>query len=113
MGSQATPFDLESDEIYITENGCAASDQIAADGKVYDSDRIMYLRNGMTHLQRATAESIPVKGNFVWSAMDNLEWAEGYNARFGMVYVDFETQERIPKLRAHWYREAALRNAVV
>jgi beta-glucosidase len=100
-------------EIYITENGCAASDQIAADGKVYDSDRIMYLRNGMTHLQRATAESIPVKGNFVWSAMDNFEWAEGYNARFGMVYVDFETQERIPKLSTHWYREAALRNAVV
>jgi beta-glucosidase len=45
--------------------------------------------------------------------MDNFEWAEGYNARFGMVYVDFETQERIPKLSAHWYREAALRNAVV
>src|SRR4029453_7411471 len=51
-------------EIYITENGCAGSDEIAADGNVYDSDRLMYLRNGLTHLQRATAEGIPVKGNF-------------------------------------------------
>jgi beta-glucosidase len=64
-------------EIYITENGCAASDELAADGNVYDSDRLMYLRTGMAHLQRATADGVPVKGNFVWCAMDNFEWTKG------------------------------------
>ena len=100
-------------EIYITENGCAASDQIAADGNVYDADRVMYLRNVMTQLHRAIAEGVPVKGNFVWSALDNFEWTDGYGTRFGMVYVDFKTQKRTPKLSAMWYREAARRNAVV
>ena len=66
-------------EIYITENGCAASDQKTADGKVYDADRVMYLRNVMAQLQRSTAEGVPVKGNFVWSAFDNPEWAGGYS----------------------------------
>jgi beta-glucosidase len=99
--------------IYITENGCAAADAIAPDGRVYDSDRIMYLRNGMGQLQRATAEGIPVKGNFVWSAMDNFEWGDGYGTRFGMIYVDFESQKRTPKLSAAWYHNAAARNAVV
>jgi beta-glucosidase len=100
-------------EIYITENGCAASDAVAADGNVYDSDRLMYLRNGMMHQQRATAEGIPLKSNFVWSAMDNFEWTDGYGTRFGIVYVDFKTQKRMPKLSAAWFREAAARNAVV
>ena len=86
---------------------------MAADGKVYDSDRVMYLRNGMAQLQRASTAGVPVKGNFVWSAIDNFEWTEGYDTRFGIVYVDFETQRRIPKLSAYWYREAARRNAVV
>jgi beta-glucosidase len=100
-------------EIYITENGCAASDEITADGNVYDSDRVMYLRNILMHLQRATAEGVPVKGNFVWSLMDNFEWGDGYGTRFGLVYVDFKTQKRTPKLSAAWFREAAARNAVV
>ena len=100
-------------EIYITENGCAASDEIAADGNVYDSDRVMYLRNSLAQLQRVTTEGVPVKGNFVWSAMDNFEWSSGYDTRFGLVYVDFKTQKRTPKLSAAWFREAASRNAVV
>ncbi|ULQ50937.1 GH1 family beta-glucosidase [Flavihumibacter fluvii] len=99
--------------IYITENGCAASDSVAPDGNVYDEDRVMYLRNVMQQLQRATTEGVPVKGNFVWSAMDNLEWTDGYGRRFGLVYVDFKTQQRIPKLSAKWFQEAAKRNAVV
>jgi beta-glucosidase len=86
---------------------------VAPDGNVYDLDRVMYLRNAMAQLQRATAEGVPVKGSLVWSAMDNLEWTDGYGTRFGMVYVDFKTQKRIPKLSASWYREAARRNAVV
>jgi beta-glucosidase len=100
-------------EIYVTENGCAANDVVAADGQVYDSDRVMYLRNAMMHQQRATAEGIPLKGNFYWSTMDNFEWSSGYGSRFGLVYVDFKTQKRIPKLSAAWHREAAKRNAVV
>src|SRR5262245_17091015 len=100
-------------EIYITENGCAASDELTADGNVYDSDRVTYLRNCMTHQQRATADGVPIKGNFAWSTMDNLEWNDGFGSRFGLVYVDFKTLKRTPKLSARWYREAARRNAVV
>jgi beta-glucosidase len=100
-------------EIYITENGCAAADQVAKDGNVYDYDRVMYLRNGMMWQQRATAEGIPIKGNFYWSTMDNFEWINGYGDRFGLVHVDFKTQKRTPKLSAQWYREAARRNAIV
>jgi len=99
-------------EIYITENGCAASDEITPDGKIYDSDRLMYLRNGLMHIQRAAAEGVPVKGNFYWSSMDNLEWTDGFGTRFGLVYVDFKTQKRIPKLSAEWFRAAATLNAV-
>jgi beta-glucosidase len=100
-------------EIYITENGCAASDVVAADGNVYDSDRLMYLRNAMMWQQRATSEGIPLKGNFYWSALDNFEWTDGFGARFGVVHVDFKTQNRTPKMSASWFREAARRNAVV
>jgi beta-glucosidase len=100
-------------EIYITENGCAAADTLAPDGQIYDEDRVMYLRNAMAQLQRAAAEGIPVKGNFVWSLMDNFEWGDGYGTRFGMVYVDYKTQKRTPKLSARWHREAARQNAVV
>lgn len=100
-------------EIYISENGCGADDAMAADGSVSDSDRVMYLRNAMMQLQRATAEAVPVKGSFVWSLMDNFEWNDGYGRRFGLVYVDYKTQKRIPKLSAAWFREAAARNAVV
>jgi beta-glucosidase len=99
--------------IYITENGCAAADERTAGGQVYDTDRIMYLRNCLTQLQRATAESVPVKGYFLWSLMDNFEWCDGFGTRFGIVYVDFETLERTPKLSAAYFREAAARNAVV
>lgn len=100
-------------EIYVTENGCAAADAVADDGNVYDYDRVMYLRNGMMWQQRATAEGVPLKGNFYWSTMDNFEWINGYGDRFGLVHVDYETQKRMPKLSASWYREAARRNAVV
>ena len=99
-------------EIYITENECAASDVVAADGQVYESDRLMYLRNAMMWNQRATSEGIPLKGNFYWSAMENFEWTYGFGTRFGLVHVDFKTQKRTPKMSALWFREAARRNAV-
>jgi beta-glucosidase len=100
-------------EIFITENGCAASDEPAADGNVLDSDRVMFLRTNLLHLQRATADGIPVKGYFHWSLMDNFEWTDGFNTRFGLVYVDFTTQKRTPKLSSSYFREAAAQNAVV
>jgi beta-glucosidase len=99
--------------IYITENGCAADDALAEDGKVYDTDRIMFLRNYLTQLQRATADGVPVRGYFQWSTMDNFEWIYGYGNRFGLVYVDFKTQKRTPKLSAEWFRETARQNRVM
>lgn len=100
-------------EIYITENGCSSSDIPAADGKVYDTDRVMYLRNYLTQLQRATSAGVPVRGYFLWSLMDNFEWADGYTNRFGLHYVDYATQKRTPKLSADFYREVIAHNAVV
>jgi beta-glucosidase len=99
--------------LYITENGCAADDELADDGNVYDTDRIMFLRNYLTQLQRATADGVPVKGYFQWSTMDNFEWIYGYGNRFGLVYVDFKTQKRTPKLSAEWFRETARQNRVM
>lgn len=99
-------------EIYITENGCSSSDVPAADGVVYDTDRVMFLRNYLSQLQRATADGVPVKGYFLWSLMDNFEWADGYTNRFGLHYVDYASQRRTPKLSAAFYRAVIARNAV-
>jgi beta-glucosidase len=99
-------------EIYITENGCAAADVVADDGAEYDTDRVMYLRNYLTQLRRATAEGVPVRGYFVWSPFDNFEWANGYALRFGLIHVDYASQKRTPKLSASFYREVTARNAV-
>jgi beta-glucosidase len=99
--------------IYITENGTPATDEVAADGHVYDLDRIMYLRNYLLQLQRATSEGVPVAGYFLWSLIDNFEWADGYQKRFGLYRVDFDTQARTPKLSASFYREIIKQNAVV
>jgi beta-glucosidase len=99
-------------ELYITENGTSGADHPGPDGIVYDTDRVMYLRNYLTQLQRATAEGVPVRGYFLWSLLDNFEWADGYTNRFGLVHVDFATQKRTPKLSASFYREVIARNAV-
>lgn len=98
--------------LYISENGCSADDPVV-DGRVDDADRIMYLRNYITHMQRAAREGFPIRGYFLWSLMDNFEWADGYAKRFGIHHVDFQTQKRTPKLSAHWYRELIRRNALV
>jgi beta-glucosidase len=99
-------------DIYITENGCGAADEPAADGRVYDTDRIMFLRSYLAALQRATAEDVPVRGYFLWSLFDNFEWASGYATRFGLVHVDFATQKRTPKLSAAFYAEVIRRNGL-
>jgi beta-glucosidase len=96
--------------IYITENGSSASDDPTVDGNVYDLDRVMYLRNYLTQLRRATSEGVPVQGYFLWSLMDNFEWSDGLEKRYGLYRVDFDTQRRTPKLSASFYREIIARN---
>jgi len=98
--------------IYITENGTSSDDKMTPDGKVHDLDRVMYLRNYLAQLQRATSEGVPVKGYFLWSLMDNFEWVFGYKQRFGIYHVDFDTQARTPKLSADYYRHVITTNAV-
>lgn len=89
--------------IYITENGCSAADHMTAQGEVLDTDRIMYLRNCLSQLRKAVKAGAGVQGYFVWSLLDNFEWADGYSKRFGLVYVDYLTQKRTPKLSAAFY----------
>jgi beta-glucosidase len=98
--------------IYITENGCSCEDFREPDGRIEDTDRVMFLRNYLTHLQRAAAEGYAIKGYFLWSLIDNFEWADGYGKRFGIHYVDFKTRNRSRKLSADWFREVISRNAV-
>lgn len=98
--------------IYITENGCSSADVPNAQGEVLDTDRVMYLRNYLTHLHRGVSEGVPVKGYFCWSLLDNYEWADGYEKRFGITYVDFKTQKRTPKLSSHFYKQVIRTNAV-
>ena len=98
--------------IYISENGCAANDRLV-NGEVNDADRVMFLRNYVSQLLRAVDEGVPVKGYFVWSLLDNFEWAEGYSKRFGITYTDFATQQRIPKLSSAWYGELIRQGTIV
>ncbi len=92
------------EEVYITENG-AAFDDIVEDGKVHDKDRIEYLREHFKMAHKAMEDGVKLKGYFVWSLLDNFEWAHGYSKRFGIVYVDYPTQKRILKDSALWYKE--------
>jgi beta-glucosidase len=98
--------------LYVSENGCSADDPVIA-GRVDDADRIMYLRNYFGQFRRAVAEGYPLRGYFLWSLMDNFEWADGYTKRFGIHYTDFATQRRIPKLSAAWYKEVIRQNRIV
>ena len=98
--------------LYITENGCANPDRPGADGQILDTARVMYLQQHLIHLNRAVQEGYPLKGYFLWSLMDNFEWAMGYTRRFGICYTNYTTQERTPKLSARFYSEVIRRNAV-
>jgi beta-glucosidase len=90
-------------EMMITENGIPVPDGLDFDGRVRDERRIRYLREHIAQIQRAMEEGVPIKGYFHWSLMDNFEWAYGYSQRFGLVYVDFETQKRTIKDSGHWF----------
>jgi beta-glucosidase len=95
----------------VTENGAAYDDKLEA-GVVRDTDRIGYVDRHLRALHRALDAGMDVRGYFVWSLLDNFEWAEGYSKRFGIVYVDYETLERIPKASARWYSQVVARNAL-
>jgi beta-glucosidase len=89
--------------IVVTENGAAYDDVVGADGTVDDPDRLDYLEEHLTAVADAVDDGVPVTGYFAWSLLDNFEWAEGFAKRFGIVYVDFATQQRIVKSSGHWY----------
>ncbi|MGW7067266.1 GH1 family beta-glucosidase [Streptomyces sp. NPDC054855] len=91
--------------IHITENGSAEHDVVDQDGSVHDQDRVAYLHSHLTALRAAMDAGVDVRGYYVWSLLDNFEWALGYAKRFGIVRVDYDTQQRTPKDSYHWYRQ--------
>jgi len=96
-------------KIYVTENGAAFADVVTHDGRVHDLERQAYLANYIAATGRALTEGAPVAGYFAWSLLDNFEWAYGYSKRFGLVYVDYPTLQRIPKDSFYWYRDLIAR----
>jgi len=104
--------DYGSPPILITENGCAIDDTPGSDGAVHDPRRIDFLATHVGAVEEAIERGVDVRGYFAWSLMDNFEWGEGYRQRFGITYVDYETQRRIPKDSARWYAEVARRNGL-
>ncbi len=90
--------------IVVTENGLSLNDWVGLDGRVRDHARIDFLNRYLRELDRAVADGVDVRGYFHWSILDNFEWAEGYKHRFGLVYVDYATQQRIPKESAYWFQ---------
>ena len=96
--------------IYVTENGAAFGDIRGHDGEVLDPERQDYLEGYIRAVGRAVQAGVPVSGYFVWSFLDNFEWAHGYSKRFGIVYVDYPTLERVPKGSFHWYGDLIRRH---
>ena len=99
--------------MYVTENGSAWDDVIDADGRVRDADRVNYFYGHLDAVLKAIAEGADVRGYMAWSLMDNFEWAQGYAKRFGMVWVDYQSQERRFKDSAYWYSQTAKRRALM
>jgi beta-glucosidase len=99
--------------VFISENGCVTQDELNEKGEVIDTDRIVYLRQYLKAAHRALHEGYPLKGYFLWSLMDNFEWETGYGHRFGILYTDYKTQQRIPKASFNWYSECISQNRVV
>ena len=97
--------------IYVTENG-AAYDDVVVNGKVDDPRRIAYLNSHLRACAEAIEHGVPLRGYFAWSLLDNFEWAWGYDKRFGIIYIDYATQARIPKASAAWYSRVIAANAI-
>jgi beta-glucosidase len=105
----STTLDRPDLPVIITENGCAAQDQVNTQGEVLDLDRILYLQQHLQGVVRAIGEQYPIRGYYLWSLLDNFEWSWAYAKRFGIVYVDYATQQRIPKASYTWYRDCIQR----
>ncbi len=103
-------FDYQPPRMYITENGASYADGPDAAGQINDERRRQYLQDHFSAAHRAIANGVPLAGYFVWSLLDNFEWAEGYRQRFGMVWVDYHTQQRLPKNSALWYKTVIAQN---
>ena len=98
--------------LYITENGAAWDTGPGPDGRVDDARRVAWLDAHLRAARRAIADGVDLRGYFAWSLLDNFEWAEGYTQRFGLVWVDFDTQVRVPKASWRWYQRCAAANAL-
>ncbi len=96
--------EYKPEEIFVTENGAAYTDVRIHDGSILDPERARYLEEHLHACSRAIREGVPLRGYFLWSLLDNFEWHDGYQMRFGLVYVDYPTLERIPKSSFDWYR---------
>jgi len=105
-------FEYSFPAIYITENGAAFPDEVNEDGEVDDPARLSYIKRHLEMVYSAIQIGVPVKGYFVWSLFDNFEWGFGYAKRFGIVYIDYQTLQRIPKSSAKWYRQVINDNGV-
>lgn len=103
-------FEYRPGKIYVTENGTSFADGPDGSGHVPDARRRLYLRDHLNACRRAMDNGVPLAGYFAWSLMDNFEWAKGYQQRFGIVWVDYDTQQRIPKDSALWYRDVIAHN---
>jgi beta-glucosidase len=102
--------DYNHPSIYITENGMAAKDDIIEEGIIQDEDRLNYLKRYFEAAYRAIENGVNLKGYFIWSLLDNFEWFAGYSIRFGIIGVDYKTQERVWKRSALWYRDVIAEN---
>ena len=91
--------------IYVLENGFGGHDKLDENGQVIDIDRIAYLRAYIGAMNAAALAGADIRGYFVWSLLDNFEWDAGYSVRFGLTYIDYSTQRRVPKASFNWYRD--------
>jgi beta-glucosidase len=98
--------------VMVTENGAAYPDRVDEAGQVADPDRISYLHGHLVAAHEALSAGVDLRGYFVWSLLDNFEWALGYAKRFGLIHIDYQTQTRTAKDSAHWYREVIAAGAV-
>ncbi len=104
--------DYEIEALYVTENGIPVPEGKDLDGRIRDYRRIAYLRDHIAQIHRALEVGVPMRGYFVWSLLDNFEWAHGYDMRFGIIHVDYESLERTIKESGHWYAEVIRNNGL-
>jgi beta-glucosidase len=98
--------------LYVTENGAAFQDNVIRDGRIQDDDRIAFLRDHIAAAHRAIEDGVRLEGYFVWTIIDNFEWAEGYTERFGLAHTDYQSLKRTPKKSYYWYKHVIAENSL-